>query len=56
MSDKPDGANEDPAEGSREIVERELKRQGDGKGRKESGGPGSMRRGAKPKPPNQTRH
>jgi hypothetical protein len=41
MANKPDVARQDPAEGSREIVERELKRQGDGQGRAESGEPAS---------------
>ena len=58
MADKPDVSKQDPAEGSREIVERELKRQGqsDGKGPKGWGQPASAGRAAKRSPPNETRH
>ena len=39
MADKPDLPRQHPEEGSREIVERELKRLGDGKERWNRAGP-----------------
>ena len=54
MSNTPDVARQDPVEGSREIVERELKRQGYGKEPGESGEPACAGRTSKPKCPDET--
>jgi len=47
--EQPDAAAQDPVEGSRDIVERELKRQGDGKEHGQSGEPASAGRATKRK-------
>ena len=45
QNDKNDQKNQEPAEGSREIIERELKRSGgDGDRTRDSGAPGSAGR------------
>ena len=44
MVEKPDNPKQDPVEGSRDAIDRELKRQGYGKEKGESGQPGSAGR------------
>jgi len=56
MANKPNVAKQDPAEGSREIVERELKRQANGKGLGPGAPRGSAGQGSKRKQPKQTHH
>jgi len=48
MPHRPDVAKQDPAEGSREIIDRELKRAGEAKEPGDSGAPGSAGRGPQP--------
>ena len=56
MAEKRDNQNQDPAEGSRDIIDRELKRQGDSKERGGSGAPGSAGQTPKPQGTDKTRH